>query len=81
MARGPGRRVCAWYLSTGAALAVFRVSLLASQEMAETVDNLFWLLRPEILLGEFNLDGGVEPESWVRFCLSEASSFRRRSCW
>ena len=66
-----GRGALVAYLSTGAALAIFRVSLLvwvwyraASQEMTETVYNLFWLLRPEILLGEYNLVGGIDPESW-----------------
>jgi len=51
--RGLGRAVWVSYLSTGAALAISRVSLLAwveHQPGTETVYNLLWLLRPEILL-------------------------------
>src|SRR5580765_3505962 len=48
-----GRGMFVVYPRTGAALAIFRVSLLAwvhsrnvSDQMTETVYNLFWLLRP-----------------------------------
>jgi len=65
-----GRGMFVVYLRTGAALAIFRVSLLAwvhyrnvSDQMTETVYNLFWLLRPEILLGENTRVGAIHFES------------------
>ncbi|HEY3382885.1 MAG TPA: hypothetical protein VGK32_14005 [Vicinamibacterales bacterium] len=67
-----GRGVLVAYLSTGAALAVVRVSLNAwaeyrsiSQQMTETVYNLYWLLRPEILLAEYDLLGVTRIENWT----------------
>jgi hypothetical protein len=67
--RGIGRAVWVAYLSTGVALAIFRVSLRAwvehqrvSHRMTETVYDLLWLLRPELLLLEFNLIHGVVPD-------------------
>ena len=67
---GRGRRlprgVWVAYLSTGAALAILRVSLLAwverrsvSHQVTETVYNVFWFLRPEILLGGYTRVGAI----------------------
>jgi hypothetical protein len=68
--RGLGRGVWVAYLSTGAALAILHVSLVAWVEyrsvlhqMTETVYDLFLLLRSEILLGEYSLVGGIDFES------------------
>ena len=53
-----GRGVLVAYLSTGAALAILRMSLLAwverrtvSHQMTETVLNLTWGMYPEGFLG------------------------------
>jgi hypothetical protein len=61
-----GRGVLVAYLGTGAALAILRVSLLvwvnhrhASHTVTETVNNLFWVLRPEGLLGEYTRVGSI----------------------
>jgi hypothetical protein len=61
-----GRGVLVAYLSTGVALAILRVSLLvwmnyrrASHTVTETVRNLFWVLRPEGLLGEYTRVGSI----------------------
>jgi hypothetical protein len=71
---GRGRRVgrAVWvpYLSTGAALAVLRVSLLAWVEhrsvthtMTEAVYKSLWGLRPEGFLGEYTSVGAIHFES------------------
>lgn len=65
-----GRGVLVAYLRTGAALAILRVSLLAwvehrsaTDQVTETVYNVFWFLRPEILLGEYTRVGALDFES------------------
>jgi hypothetical protein len=65
-----GKGVWVLYLSTGAALALIRISLLAwiehrtaSHQISETYYTLLWGLRPEILLGEYTRVGAVHFES------------------
>ena len=65
MANGPNKRgVWVWYVATGAALAIFRVSLLmwwvhlaVTHQMTATVNSLMWCLRPEFLLSEYSRAG------------------------
>jgi hypothetical protein len=71
-----GRGVWVAYLSTGAVLAISRVSLLAwvehrsvSHQMSETVYNLFWFLRPEILLAEYGPLGAIHFSSLTQHFL------------
>jgi hypothetical protein len=70
MRRRLDRGVWVTYLRTGAALALFRVSLLAWVEhrtvthgMTEAVYHLLWGLRPEALLGEYTSVGAIHFES------------------
>ena len=75
-----GRGVWVAYVRTGAALAILRVSLLAwveyrtlSHQQTELVYNLFWFLRPEILLGEYTRVGAIHFESLTQHFLFWAS--------
>ena len=68
------------YLSTGATLAFLRVSLLAwvehrsaTHQVTETVYELFWFLRPEILLGEYTRVGAIHFETLTLHFLFWAS--------
>ena len=70
MRRRLERGVWVTYLRTGAALALFRVSLLAWVEhravthtMTEPVYNLLWGLHPEGFLGEYTPVGAIHFES------------------
>jgi hypothetical protein len=65
-----GQRVLVAYLSTGATLAMLRVSLLAwvehrtaSDQMTRMVYNLLWFLRPELVLGEYTRVGSIHFEN------------------
>jgi hypothetical protein len=71
-----GRGVWVAYLRTGAALAILRVSVLAwveyrsvSHQMTETVYNLLWSLRPEVLLGEYTRVGDIHFSSPIKHFL------------
>jgi len=74
-ARRLGRRVWAWYLTTGAALAISRVALLvwlnhrfASHTVTETVWYLSWGVYPEALLSSL-IPPGVINVSPTKFFL------------
>ena len=68
--RSLGGSVVQTYLWTAAALAITRVSVLAwveyrtiSDRMTATVYDLFWVLRPELLLGEYTRVGAIDFQS------------------
>jgi hypothetical protein len=70
MRRRLDRGVWVTYPRTGAALAIFRVSLLAWVEhrtvthgMTEVVYHLLWGLRPEGFLGEYTSVGAIHFET------------------
>ena len=70
-----GRRVLAFYLSTGAALAVSRVALFAwldhrqvSHTLTETVWYFSWGLYPEALVAAYS-PLGVMNLNWTKFFL------------
>jgi hypothetical protein len=71
-----GRAVWVAYVTTGAALAVVRVSVFAwaeqrsvSHQMTETVYSLFWIFRPEILLSGYTRVGAIHFESLAQHFL------------
>lgn len=63
---GGDRGIWFAYLSTAAVLSVFRASLLVwwvhltrTHQMNQTIDYLFFCLRPELLLGDYTRLGDI----------------------